>query len=139
MSFAIALTDEQWELVADLFDPPSRRGAPAVTPRRQMVEAILFIARAGCQRRYLPDRYPLWEAVWQQWRRWRENGVWARAIRVVGLPHVGLRRWVAPQGVRHPPVVGLCADRVEDAAQRGSGEELPGMAGGVVHRPQAAI
>lgn len=29
MSFAIALTDEQWELVADLFAPPGRRGAPA--------------------------------------------------------------------------------------------------------------
>jgi hypothetical protein len=26
MGFAIALTDEQWELVADLFDPPGRRG-----------------------------------------------------------------------------------------------------------------
>jgi hypothetical protein len=28
MSFAIAISDEQWELVADLFDPPGRRGAP---------------------------------------------------------------------------------------------------------------
>jgi hypothetical protein len=28
MSFAIALADEQWELVADVFDPPGRRGAP---------------------------------------------------------------------------------------------------------------
>jgi hypothetical protein len=25
MSFAISLTDEQWDLVADLFDPPGRR------------------------------------------------------------------------------------------------------------------
>ena len=39
MSFAIALTDEQWELVADLFDPPGRRGAPAQIARRQMVDA----------------------------------------------------------------------------------------------------
>jgi transposase len=45
-----------------------------------MVEAILFLARTGIQWRYLPDRYPPWEAVWQQWRRWRENGVWARAM-----------------------------------------------------------
>jgi hypothetical protein len=37
MSFAIALTDEQWELVADLFDPPGRRGAPAQIPRRQLL------------------------------------------------------------------------------------------------------
>jgi hypothetical protein len=56
MTFAIALSDEQWELVADLFDPPGRHGAPAVIRRHQMVDAMLFIARAGCQWRYLPER-----------------------------------------------------------------------------------
>jgi transposase len=91
MSFAIALTDEQWELVADLFDPPGRRGAPAQIPRRQMAEAMLFLARTGCQWRYLPERYGEWTAVWAQWRRWRANGVWARAMvrlaRVVRILH----------------------------------------------------
>jgi hypothetical protein len=57
MSFAIALSDAQWELVADLFDPPDRRGAPAVIPRRQIIDAMLFIGRTGCQWRYLPERY----------------------------------------------------------------------------------
>jgi hypothetical protein len=57
MAFAIALTDEQWELVADLFDPPGRRGAPARIPRRRMVEAMLFIPApvvggATCCERY---------------------------------------------------------------------------------------
>ena len=80
MSYAIALTDEQWELVADLFDPSGRRGAPPVIPRRQMVAAMLFIGRTGCQWRYLPERYGPWTAVWAQWRRWRSNGVWAAAM-----------------------------------------------------------
>ena len=80
MSFAIALSDEQWELVAELFDPPGRRGAPALIPRRQMVDAMLFIGRTGCQWRYLPERYGAWTAVWAQWRRWRANGVWAQAM-----------------------------------------------------------
>jgi putative transposase len=80
MAFAIALDDLQWELVADLFDPPGRRGAPAAIPRRAMVDAMLFIARTGCQWRYLPERYGAWTAVWAQWRRWRASGVWARAM-----------------------------------------------------------
>jgi transposase len=80
MSFAIALSDEQWELIADLFDPRGRRGAPASIPRRQMVDALLFLARTGCQWRYLPERYGAWTAVWAQWRRWRSNGVWAAAM-----------------------------------------------------------
>lgn len=80
MAFAIELSDEQWELVADLFDPPGRRGAPALIPRRDMVDAMLFIGRTGCQWRYLPERYGTWTAVWAQWRRWRANGVWERAM-----------------------------------------------------------
>ncbi len=80
MGFAIELTDEQWSRVADLFDPPGRRGSPARIPRRQMINAMLFLARTGCQWRYLPDRFGSWGAVWQQWRRWRANGVWERAM-----------------------------------------------------------
>ena len=80
MAYAIALSDEHWELVADLFDPPGRRGAPAVIPRGQMVDAMLFIGRTGIQWRYLPQRYGPWTAVWSQWRRWRANGVWAAAM-----------------------------------------------------------
>ncbi len=80
MGSNIELTDAQWALVSDLFDPPERRGAPAQISRRQMADAILFLARTGCQWRYLPARYGPWGAVWQQWRRWRDNGVWARAM-----------------------------------------------------------
>src|SRR6266487_2026519 len=80
MGFAIELTDEQWSRVGDLFDPPCRRGAPAPIPRRHMVNAMFFLARTGCQWRYLPDRFGSWGAVWQQWRRWRANGVWERAM-----------------------------------------------------------
>ena len=80
MPSMIELENAEWTLVEDLFDPPAREGRPASYPRRQVVEAILFLARTGCQWRYLPACYPPWEAVWQQWRRWRASGVWARAM-----------------------------------------------------------
>jgi len=57
------------QLVEHLFDPPGRWGTPSRFDRREMADAILFLARTGCQWRYLPDRYPPWPAVWQQWRR----------------------------------------------------------------------
>src|SRR5665811_1716643 len=76
----IDLSDDEWDFVADLFDPDGRRGTPAQHPRRRMVEAMLYLARTGCQWRSLPERFPAWEAVWSQWRRWRANGVWAAAM-----------------------------------------------------------
>lgn len=58
VSFAIALSDEQWELVADLFDPPGRRGAPAVIPRRAMVDAILLLGQGPPLAAGSPDDAP---------------------------------------------------------------------------------
>ncbi len=58
MAVVIELTNEEWGLVKDLFDPQGRRGAPEQYPRRTKVEAIGFLARTGCQWRYLPERYP---------------------------------------------------------------------------------
>jgi hypothetical protein len=43
MSLAIARPDVRWDLVADLFDSPGRRGPPALIPRRQI------LARSGYQ------------------------------------------------------------------------------------------
>jgi len=80
MASLITIENNEWALVEDLFDPPGRPGAPARYNRREIVDAILFLARTGCQWRYLPDRYPPWEAVWQQWRRWRDSGVWEKAM-----------------------------------------------------------
>lgn len=97
MAGVIELTNDEWDLVEDLFDPQGRRGVPCRYPRRQMVEAMLFLARTGCQWRYLPDHYPAWEAVWQQWRRWRANGVWARAMsRIARLIRSKQRAHVEP-------------------------------------------
>lgn len=100
MAYAIELSDEHWDLVADLFDPQGRRGAPASVPRRAMVDAMLFICRTGCQWRYLPAGYPGWGAVWQQFRRWRANGVWERAMaRLAGLVRLEHDREPAPSMV----------------------------------------
>jgi transposase len=79
MPFPSDLSDGQWALVRDLFE--ARRGAPPRIPRRRMVEAILYLARTGAQWRYLPGEFGPWGAVWQQFRRWRDAGVWGEAMR----------------------------------------------------------
>ena len=100
MAFAVELSYEQWDLVGDLFDSPGRRGAPALIARREMVDAMLFLCRTGCQWRYLPERYPAWGAVWQQWLRWRANGVWQRAMaRLASLVRVEHGRHPRPSMV----------------------------------------
>jgi hypothetical protein len=49
MAAIIQLDSAPWALVQDLFDPPVRRGVLATFSRREMVDAILFLVRTGCQ------------------------------------------------------------------------------------------
>ena len=48
------LTDQQWELVQDLFPPPARTGRPR-RDRREILDGIFWILRTGAPWRDLPD------------------------------------------------------------------------------------
>jgi len=51
------LTHAQWEQIAPLF-AAKETGRPPSTDRREIVNAILYMLRTGCQWRYLPGRLP---------------------------------------------------------------------------------
>ena len=71
------LTDEQWDLIASLF-PKKTRGRPPIHSRREMMNALLYMVRTGCQWRMLPHDLPPWEAVYAFWRSLIANGVLVR-------------------------------------------------------------
>lgn len=78
------LTDEQWQRIEPLL-PKKRRGREPVHHRREMINALLYLARSGCQWRMLPHDLPPWEAVYAFWRRLVEGRVLERindALRV---------------------------------------------------------
>jgi putative transposase len=46
-----------------------------------MVNAMLYQARTGCQWRNIPPSFGPWGgAIWQQFRRRRDKGVWTKAL-----------------------------------------------------------
>jgi transposase len=56
-------------------------------PRRDIVDAIQYIARTGCQWRALPADFPPWEIVYHYFRAWNRDGTLTRM-------HAGLREHV---------------------------------------------
>jgi transposase len=73
------MTDEEWELIADLVAPywsPGSMGRPVKVDRRQVVDAIFYVAATGCQWRALPDSYPNWNTVHRYHLEWSRNGTW---------------------------------------------------------------
>jgi transposase len=77
------LTDAQWDLVKDLLPEPSADGRPEKHPRREIVNAILYLVRSGCPWRYLPVDLPPWQTVYWYFTRWEDAGVTEKLLTVL--------------------------------------------------------
>jgi SRSO17 transposase len=74
------LTDAQWEQIRPLLPPQKPvTGRPAVDPRL-MVEGMVLVMRTGCSWRALPERFGPWQTVVSRYRRWCQEGLWARIL-----------------------------------------------------------
>ena len=73
------LSDEQWGLVRG-FVPKVRSdaqkgGRPPKYERREILNAILYVARTGCQWRLLPHDFPKWKTAYDYFVLWHDLGV----------------------------------------------------------------
>jgi putative transposase len=68
------LTDAQWALIEPHLPPAPGGGRPRKTDLRDVLDAILYILRTGCQWRYLPIDFPPKSTVWRYFDRWRRDG-----------------------------------------------------------------
>lgn len=71
------LTDRQWQLIRQLLPQRSRLGRRPIG-RRQIMNAILYVVRTGCQWRMLPKNFPNWSTVYGVFWQWRNQGTWQK-------------------------------------------------------------
>lgn len=76
--YATDLTDAQWAAIGPMIPDARPGGRPRKADKREMVDAILYLLRAGCAWRLLPHDFPPWQTVYYYLRRWEREGVWAR-------------------------------------------------------------
>jgi len=74
------LTDAQWAKLAPLLlERPSGRhggGRPRKYELRRVTDAMLYGVKTGCQWRQLPVNFPPWKTAHEQFRAWRDSGLW---------------------------------------------------------------
>ena len=87
------LTDAQWNLIEPHIPPGPGGGRPRKTKMRDVLDAILYILRTGCQWRYLPGDLPPKSTVWRYFDRWRSDGT-------LNTIHDLLRKKACPCGGR---------------------------------------
>src|SRR3954468_13660408 len=72
-SYPSDVTDAQWILIEPHL-PVYPGGRPRTTDLRDVVDAIFYLLRTGCQWRYLPKDFPPKSTVWRYFDEWRYNG-----------------------------------------------------------------
>src|ERR1700731_773212 len=72
-SYPSDITDMQWVLIEPHL-PVYPGGRPRKTVLRDVVDAVFYILRTGCQWRYLPRDFPPKSTVWRYFDEWRHNG-----------------------------------------------------------------
>ncbi len=81
------LTESQWlrlePLLKELRGERHGGGRPRKYPLRRIVDGMLYVVKTGCQWRQMPADFPPWQSVYQQFRSWRDGGVWERVTKVL--------------------------------------------------------
>ncbi|MBB2914487.1 transposase [Streptosporangium becharense] len=70
-------------LIEPLLPAPHWDGRKEKHPRREIVDAILYVVRTGCAWRQLPVDFPPWQTVYWHFVRWEDQGVTQRIVDVL--------------------------------------------------------
>jgi transposase len=76
----LLLTDEEWELIADLFPAPAATGRPQRNPR-MVLDGILWVLRTGSPSRDLPSEFGSCKTVWRKFDQWNSDGTLGKILR----------------------------------------------------------
>jgi transposase len=76
--YASDLTDAEGALIAPQMPAAKRLGRPRETELRNVLDAILCIARTGCRWRLLPKDFPPFTTVQGYFYDWRDDGVFEK-------------------------------------------------------------
>lgn len=117
------LSDEQWTLIEPLIPPQRAGGDTRTTNMRDLIDAILYALKNGCQWRDLPgDFAPDWHTVYAYFNQWSKDGTWQRIYDVLH------RRYRVSKGrTETPSAVILDSQSVKGSA---SGGQERGFDGG---------
>lgn len=75
------LTDEQWKKLEPHLPESHGRGAPRRVNMREVINALRYLSRTGCQWRMLAHDLPPWEIVYYYFSQWRDSNDWERLNR----------------------------------------------------------
>lgn len=108
------VTDEQWKLIEPFLPEAKPGGRPRKTDLREVLNALFYLVRSGCQWRMLPHEFPPWRTCYNYYRAWINSGTWDEIVYL-------LRTEVRTQAGRNdqPRVAAIDSQSVKTTEQGG--------------------
>jgi putative transposase len=66
------VSNSQWQIMSNFLEIERNRKYEL----REIVNAILYLVKTGCQWRMLPADFPKWPIVYYYFSTWKKNGTW---------------------------------------------------------------
>ena len=102
MNYPTNITDNQWSFIKNLLPNVSRKRKYNL---RDILDAILYLVKTGCQWRMIPSDFPAWNTIYYYFSTWKRDGTIEFIMRI-------LHKEVRKQAGRDPePSVGIIDSR----------------------------
>ena len=78
------LSDDQWALIEPLI-PVNSTGRPREVEMREVLNAISYLNRSGCQWSMIPHDLPAKSTVYDHFEQWKADGTWQSILDSPGV------------------------------------------------------
>jgi putative transposase len=72
------LSDAEWLILKPLLPTPKGFGHPQEVDLREILNAIFYVQRTGCQWEMLPHDLPPYTTVYGYFQKWQRKGIWQK-------------------------------------------------------------
>jgi transposase len=109
------LSEQEWAILEPLIPSAKPGGRPRSVDMCEVLNAIFYVDRTGCQWRALPHDFPPCSTVWTDFRTWRNDGTWER-MQTARREQVRVK-----QGREPTPSAAIIESQAVKTSQKGGG------------------
>ena len=77
------LSDAEGNYIQPHLPAPEGFGRPRTPSLREILNAVFYLLKSGCQWRLVPHDFPRWPTVYWYFRKWRIDGTFERINRAL--------------------------------------------------------